>query len=237
MLNLKRMKRGFNDPKLAIAYLILGEKRFQILFHEHMCNWVKDTKTSHPTFKEHLEHKPLTLLETFMTKRCNEDGFADIHEHLTTLNMLTVELNLKNILELGTRIGTSTLGFLEAAKKINGKVTSIDIDPCLEAKKLVKEQQLEKYWTFIQSDDLKVEWHEPIDHLFIDTDHSYEHVLAELKKYEPFVRPEGLITMHDIVFWPSVLDAIEKYLENRSDLTFYKYFNCYGLGVIRKHAK
>lgn len=41
--------------------------------------------------------------------------------------------------------------------------------------------------------------HEPIDLLFIDGDHRYEGVRADLLEYGPLVRPGGLIAFHDIV--------------------------------------
>ena len=98
----------------------------------------------------------------------------------------------------------------------------------------VKKLDLENYWSFIKSNDLTVEWTEPIDHLFIDALHTYDQVTNELKKYEPFVKPGGWITFHDIIYCPPVLDAINEYIKNRNDLTFYKYFNCNGLGLLRK---
>ena len=58
-----------------------------------------------------------------------------IREHLNALYMLTIEFNLQNILELGTQFGNSTIALLYAAKEINGKVTTVDVDPCKYAKK------------------------------------------------------------------------------------------------------
>lgn len=33
----------------------------------------------------------------------------------------------------------------------------------------------------------------------------------------------------------SVLRAVENFIEGRNDLKLYKYFNCNGLGIIRKY--
>jgi len=159
---------------------------------------------------------------------------TDIHEHLATLFMLTVELNLKTIVELGTGPGESTIALLYAAKQIGGKVNSIDTDPCLEAKEKIKALGLQEYWTFIQGDDLKVEWNKPIDHLFIDTSHTFNQTIRELEKYEPYVNYGGIITIHDIVGYPEVLQAINSYIKDRTDLRLYKYFNNWGLGIIFK---
>ena len=175
------------------------------------------------------EIKPTSNLEVHMIKP------TDIHEHLTTLYMLTVEMKLKTILELGTRNGESTIALLTAAEKIGGKVYSIDVDRCLKAKDKIKSYDLQKYWTFTQGDDLKVKWKKPIDHLFIDTSHLFEHTLRELEKYEVYVKRGGLITFHDTVTYPEVVPALKKYVKDRKDLNIYKYFNNSGLIVVFKH--
>lgn len=209
------IKSGLKNPKKGLEYLILGRQKYDVLNNlaTHSCITIKDAKTP---------------LESCMIQP------TDIHEHLATLHMLTIELKLKSILELGTRTGESTIALLQAAKEINGKVTSLDIDPCLEAKKLVNSVGLEKYWTFIQTDDLKIEWNEPIDHLFMDSSHTYEQTMMEFKKFEPFVRAGGIITLHDIVSCSPVLLAIRDYINERDDIRFYKYYNNNGLGILKK---
>lgn len=165
---------------------------------------------------------------------------TDIREHLVTLHMLTVELGLKRVLELGVGPGQSTVALLEAAKEIGGRVWSIDNGPCLRVRKMIEDYGLTPYWTFIMAEDLNVDWKEPVDHLFIDTCHLYPHVIAELRKFEPFVVDGGIITMHDTDggdFWPGVPKAINEYMRGRKDLRFYNYRNCGGLGVIFKGRK
>ena len=107
------------------------------------------------------------------------------------------------------------------------------MDPCNEAKKLINNFHLEKNWNFIQADDLKLDWDKPIDHLFIDTSHTYEQTLAELNKFGSFVRPGGIITLHDIISSHEVLDAIKEYSTNRNDMKFYKYYHNNGLGILK----
>jgi predicted O-methyltransferase YrrM len=174
---------------------------------------------------------PRSILEERMATN------TDIHEHLATLYFFTTELNLKNVVELGTRDGESTIALLLACKKIGGRLTSIDIDPCLTAKQRIESYGLTSYWSFMQANVAKVDWHDSIDHLFVDTSHTYEQTLLELNKFEPYVTPGGVITLHDIVTYPSVLQAINDYVSERSDLGFYQYFNCHGLGVIRKRLE
>jgi len=159
---------------------------------------------------------------------------TDINQHLTTLYLLAVEFNAKNILELGVRGGESTIALLQAAKEIGGTVHSIDIDPCPTAKEKVREYRFDSYWTFILGDDRTVEWSHPINLLFIDTTHEYEHTLQELRKYEPFVVRGGIIILHDTVTFPDCEKALETYMQGRTDLKAYRYFNNNGLTVLFK---
>ena len=215
MTFISKIKSGLKDPKRGLEYLILGEKKYNALYGfdtTHSCILVNTTDS----------------LEFSMTQP------TDINEHLQTLHMLTVELNLKNILELGTRTGESTIALLLATKELGGKMTSVDLNSCDEAKKKVKTLDLDSYWNFIQTDDLTLDWDEKIDHLFIDTSHTYEQTMLEFQKFEPFVRKGGLITLHDIVSCPPVLNAINDFILKRDDIRFYKFFNNNGLAVLRK---
>ena len=171
---------------------------------------------------------PTNIMEVYMKRP------SDIWEHLATLYMLTVELDLKTILELGTAEGESTIALLQAAHQIGGKVYSIDIDPCQKAREAIENCGLMDHWIFIQGDDLRVKWERSIDHLFIDTTHEFQHTFKELEKYEPYVREGGIITLHDITTFPGVMTAINEYLKNRNDLRLYKYLHNNGLAVIFK---
>lgn len=159
---------------------------------------------------------------------------TDIHEHLTTLHMLTRELRLDPVLELGTRTGESTIAFCSAAAAIGGRVVSADLSPCPQAERRVRDAGYDKLWTFHQGDDLALPWNEPIGHLFIDTSHEYEHTKKELAKFEPMVKRGGVITLHDYVGCPEVARAVEEHVRGRPDLRLYKYFNNHGLAVIFK---
>lgn len=160
----------------------------------------------------------------------------DISEHLPTLFFLIIEFNLKNTLELGVRDGTSSIALTEAASQINGHVYSIDIDNCNAAKIKLKELGLDNWWTFLQGNDLEIgrKWEKDLDHIFIDTSHSYNHTLQELKIFEPFLRPYGFITLHDTRF-PGVLRAINDFVnEHKNKFHFYNYFNNNGFAILRK---
>jgi Methyltransferase domain len=56
-------------------------------------------------------------------------------------------------------------------------------------------------WSFLPADDLSeqaLQWvPAELDVLFIDTNHLYDHTLAELRAYVPRVRPGGTVLCHD----------------------------------------
>ena len=207
-------KHRISKIRKAVIRLVVSR-----LDYERLYGTLRDTCITFP---------PMNVLEEHMVAN------TDIHEHLNTIYMLIRMNNLKDILELGTRGGESTIALLLAAKDIGGHVTSVDIDECKDAKNMVSKYNLGNYWTFLQGDDLSIEYHEKIGLLFIDTSHTYEHTLNELQKYEPYVIKQGIIAMHDTVSCPDVLRAIEMYVSGRNDLILFNYLNCNGLGVIYK---
>jgi len=211
--------RVFSQVKRGILQLLFGGKAGDYL------------EGSLQEFTNLSRFTPTNVLETYMKQP------SDIWEHLATLYMLTVEFDLKTILELGTAEGESTIALLQAAHQIDGNVTSIDINPCTEARKTIENSGLARaldHWSFVQGDDLQVYWAKSIDHLFIDTSHKFEHTLKELQKYEPYVREGGIITLHDIISFPEVMHAILEHLKNRNDLRLYTYLHNNGLAVIFK---
>ena len=72
-----KIKSGLQNPKKGLEYLVLGNKNYNALhnLNTHSCFSVSNT------------HSPLEFEMIQPT---------DIHEHLQTLHMLTIELNLKN---------------------------------------------------------------------------------------------------------------------------------------------
>lgn len=210
---LLNLKKSINSPRRAFARLILGRKIWEESVFNHHCSSFKHAKTA---------------TEKLMTKRLGQT-----HEHYATFRILNYTLKLKNIVEIGVHVGDSTIPLLESVKETGGFVTSIDTLPCNLAKERITKLGYDKHWKFIQSDSLKVDWTEPIDHLFIDGLHEYDQVYQELEKFEPFLIKGGVITLHDTYF-DRVRNAILDYIKNRKDLKYFEYYNCFGLGVIYK---
>jgi predicted O-methyltransferase YrrM len=218
-MQISRVWLAFREPRHALAYLVLGSQK---------CRLLREKEREEESIAR---LNPSTPLEERMVKR------TDIRDHLATIYMLTVELNLRTVLELGTRGGESTIALLEAAKSIGGIVHSVDIEPCVDTRQRINDYGLAAWWNFIQSDDLALDWRTPIDHLFIDTSHSFEHTCKELAKFEPLVNVGGAITLHDIVSVPEVEKAVQHYCVGRRDLRIYRYYNNNGLAVIFKKAE
>lgn len=164
---------------------------------------------------------------------------TDICEHLVTLHSLIVELNAQTVIELGVRDGESTVALLEGVHATGGQLVSVDIMPCMEAREMIEKYGLSSKWTFLQGDDVEFgrNWDRsrPIDLVFIDTDHEYDHTKKEIEIFEPLVRAGGILVFHDTVTfcWP-VYGPIEVFLKDRPTYHFMSYQNCNGLGVLRK---
>lgn len=214
---LKLLAKG-RFKKIIIGLVLTPIQKDQIRFPKrHSCDFAK----------------PSTTLEKYAC-----DQYIESHEHMMFLYFLVTNKKMTRMVEIGTRYAAgSTLSFLYAAKEMNGHLTSIDNDEDggLEvARKRVSDLDLNKYWTLLEGDSLGIEYNDPIDSMFIDGLHTYDQVSGELAKYEPLVVPDGIITLHDIVLYPEVEDAIKDYIKERDDLRYYRFFHGFGLGVIVK---
>lgn len=67
---------------------------------------------------------------------------------------------------------------------------------------------------FVQADSLEVEWKFPIDILFIDANHHYDWVTADIKKFVPYVKQGGVVFFHDYdETSPGVVRAVNEFAE------------------------
>jgi predicted O-methyltransferase YrrM len=139
---------------------------------------------------------------------------SDINEHLPTLRDLASEC--KHVTEMGVRYVVSTFAFVEGLKD-GSTLVSIDYKhPHFYngsgnlAK--VAEECLNKgiKFRFLEQDTLKIEI-EPTDLLFIDTNHTYEQLSAELKRHAS--KAKKYIVLHDTVSCPEMLPAIDEWLK------------------------
>lgn len=163
---------------------------------------------------------------------------SDINEHLPTFVELVRTLDAHHVIELGTRTGVSTIGWLHGLVGTSGHLTSIDLSPRPDIGDY-------DHWTFIQGDDLDptiVSQLDPADIVFIDTSHLYSQTVKELNVYRWLVRPGGVIVLHDTEnripedaparpLYP-VKRAIKEFCEVNG-FDWINLPNCWGLGIIR----
>ena len=110
------------------------------------------------------------------------------------------KLKKPNILEFGVQIGSSTSKFIEICKKKNGKLYSVDIDDC---SKLFNN----KIWKFIQSRDdnykkVRNLIPEKIDLIYLDTEHTANHVEKIIYNYYNLLKVNGLFIIDDTSWIP-----------------------------------
>lgn len=123
--------------------------------------------------------------------------------HLTIMHDTVIEKKLKIIVECGVDRGASTCAFLEALKKINGKLYSFDIKDCSNLFD-------DKNWNFFQTNDVNLskiinkfsEIKKGIDLLYIDSYHEPSHVRKILNLYYPFINVNGYIFIDDTSSYP-----------------------------------
>jgi predicted O-methyltransferase YrrM len=133
-----------------------------------------------------------------------------------------IDLNAKNILEIGSYFGSSLHHWLYYSQE-NAKIISIDVpisefcgqnDPRVPVQEFAIQNEW-KLWTKRNKNKLhliqqasqlkstkkeveKLLNNELLDFLFIDGDHRYDAVKTDLEMYLPLVRKGGKIALHDI---------------------------------------
>lgn len=145
---------------------------------------------------------PPTLLEEYQRLLAEpshaQGGGNDIQDEMPYLLARAEGYQQVRILEIGVRSGRSTSAFLAACACVGGHLWSVDINP-----PYVPPWWLDcGYWTFTQAASLDVDprvaWGvDEFDIVFLDGDHSEQMVLAELRKFTPFVAKRGWIGSHD----------------------------------------
>lgn len=125
-------------------------------------------------------------------------GTGDSDKHLMTLFSLAISINSRNILELGTRKGVTTLPLLIAAKLKNARLTSVDI----EQTTYIPPDELKDNWTFIKSDAIEfLEQNKThYDLVYIDDWHDGLHVQKEINLLEKYIDKSSLVILHDLMY-------------------------------------
>lgn len=126
---------------------------------------------------------------------------TDISDHLETIFTECLDIEAKLIVELGVGDGESTFVFERLAKLWGAVLVSVDIEDCLKVSSY-------KNRVFVRQDDIAFaatfdQWcrnkriDPQIDILFIDTSHLYDHTVAEIRSWFPFLAGRGKVLFHD----------------------------------------
>lgn len=145
----------------------------------------------------------------------------------------------KVCVELGTWQGASAIPVARAIRRWGGTLTCVDTwggavdDPgtpqpwmLLSCVRNMTQAGVSGNIRLIASwtSDAAPWWTEPIDYLYVDADHSYDGVLADLYAWVPHVKPGGLILGDDYgnEMFPGVQDAWDQF-EHEQGLRLTRY--------------
>jgi hypothetical protein len=159
---------------------------------------------------------------------------SDINEHIPVLTDYGNKCN--HITEFGTRTGVSTWAWIASKAKI---IRCFDIDKEVDkGLEMHKEalKTLDKDFTFTCvstiADKLDIE---PTDLLFIDTDHTYEQCIQELKMHAHKVRK--YLIFHDTNLFKDLNRAISEFIEANKEWKIKEVLtNNNGLTVLERTA-
>lgn len=162
---------------------------------------------------------------------------SDINEHLDTLCALASECT--HITEMGVRYVVSTFAFAEGMRE--GTLVSIDmVHPhsftaqytggLEKVTKLCADKGINFSFTLGDTRTINIE---PTDLLFIDTDHVYAQLSAELTRHGDKARK--YIVCHDTTACPELVQAINEFMEANPRWQIHKvYENNNGLTVLKR---
>ena len=187
----------------------------------------REREIYHREFDNFKTQSLTNYIETEYRSACGAS--TDIYRHLPRLRELAKDC--ETVVELGVRDGQSTRAFLP----LNMKLRSYDIvlDHYVEHLFNTCIQHLGKDFQYIKASSLEIEL-EPMDLLFIDTEHSYGQLSQELRLHGN--KAKKYIACHDTVtYGKALMPAIQEFLnENRNFRIKKHYEDCNGLLVMER---
>lgn len=150
--------------------------------------------------------------------------WVDMEPHIGHLADLARDAT--SILEWGVRGGVSTWALLDGLPAA-GTMTSVDVERHLLPDRVTGDPR----WSFVLGDDLAV----PVpdaDLVFIDTTHTYNHTLAELRRADAL--GAEVIALHDYALDPVAL-AITRWKSDAWTLAVLP--SRWGLAVLRRNPR
>jgi caffeoyl-CoA O-methyltransferase len=185
------------------------------------------------------EAKILSVLEE-MSNDENYKMWNITPEEGKLLYILTASADAKNVVEIGTSIGYSSIWFCLALQTNGGKITTHEIDPYRIdiASKNFERAGVSHLITIVEGDAHKTvtRLKKSIDILYIDADKAG--YFDYFTKLLPLVRPGGLILAHNTTDKASEMQDYLKAVTNNPELeTIFLYKQPSGLGVTLKKRR
>jgi predicted O-methyltransferase YrrM len=172
-----------------------------------------------------LRESSLNLVLSKFSRRGGNVSYGEIQ----TLCVLTAYLNPKDVFEIGTYDGWTTL-HLALNTPEDAKITTLDLKSEDAPKTLLRlEEQDLKYINkptigdhYRNTDaEYKINqvcgdsaifdfspFHNAIDFMFIDGSHHFQYVKSDSENALKMIRSDGVIAWHDFLVWPGVTDYI-----------------------------
>jgi predicted O-methyltransferase YrrM len=119
-----------------------------------------------------------------------------------TLHRTAIEINARNMVEIGVAGGCSSMVLGNVATILGGHLWGIDPRPEGRWHTNVKYAGVREYitliekaspWVVPENEGIKL----PIDYLFIDGNHRSKWTITDYQYWQYYVRPGGLIAFHD----------------------------------------
>ena len=189
-----------------------------------------ELQSSLPLAKTQSEKRILTTIDEIV--KTHQTYLSVPQEDGRALRVLAEAAGAKNVVEIGTSTGYSSLWFCLALQATGGQLTTFEIDHqrASMAREHFQEAGVEKMVTVVEGDAHQqvAKLKGPIDVVFIDADK--EGYLDYLHKLLPLVRPGGLILAHNVEMVPDYVKAVT----TNPDLETIFYTEGAGLGVTLK---
>jgi len=105
------------------------------------------------------------------------------------------------VVEIGTGKGVSIARLLLGLTlHTDVLVYTIDLKECIGAGEHIEKCQIPNWrYKFLVGDSVAIgkEWNESLDMLYLDGNHSYEGVIADIEAWYPYLKAGGILSFHD----------------------------------------
>lgn len=136
------------------------------------------------------------------------------------LNMLIKNKKIKNVLEIGTANGYSTIWMAEALKENNGLITTFEVSTpsYKEAKENFRNFKLTKNINSIFEDFLNSKINKKFDLIFIDGQKNK--TLDFFNKAKKLLKTDGIIIVDDVIKFKEKMSKFYKYIEKQREFYY-----------------